>query len=588
MRRFTVWAPNAERVDLVRGGERVAMSCGERGWWVVDVADAAVGDEYAFSLDGGEARPDPRSMDQPHGVHGASRLVDHSAYAWRFPRFCAPPLSSAVIYEMHVGTFTRAGTLDAAIDRLDHLVNVGITHVEVMPLNAFDGAHGWGYDGVCWFAPHRAYTGDAGPDAVKRFVDACHERGLAVLLDAVFNHLGPSGNYLHEFGPYFSDEYDTPWGWAINLDGAGSDEVRRLICDAALYWLREYHFDGLRLDAVHAFLDRSAVHLLEQMSREVRALEAEVGRPLVLVAESDLNDPRVVTPCEANGLGMTAQWSDDFHHALHAVLTGEEHGYYADFGSIGQLAKSLTDVFVYDGAYSGNRGRRHGRPVGDVSGSCFVGYAQNHDQVGNRAAGSRLSTLVSAESLKTAAALVLLSPYVPMLFQGEEWGTTRPFQFFTDHRDAKLAESVRHGRRNEFKSFGWKPGEVPDPQSVATFERSQLHWDELGEPQHTELLAWYRALISLRRSCPALTDGRRDRVRVAFDEEGRWLAMRRGGVVLVCSFSREPVVIAGSELPGGAAKRLVMASSSVCRVEAGVVQLSPGGCVVLEVDGCGC
>ncbi len=536
---FRLWAPRPDRVELLLGEVRIAMSRDAGGWWRAD-ADASPGDDYAFSLDGGPARPDPRAMDLPRGVHGAARLVDHDAYEWRVPHFRAAPLASAVIYELHVGTFTAAGTLDGAIERLDHLRALGVTHVELLPLNAFDGERGWGYDGVAWFAPHRAYTGPDGPDAVKRFVDACHERDLAVVLDVVYNHLGPSGNYLAEFGPYFSDAYRTTWGDALNLDGAGSDEVRRLICDNALMWLRDYRFDGLRLDAVHAFHDRSARHLIEQITDEVRRLEARVGRPLAVIAESDLNDPRVVRPTEAGGYGADAQWSDDFHHAVHALLTGERSGYYEDFGDVAHLAKALTNAFVYDGRHSPHRGRVHGRTPAGVPASRFLAYSQNHDQIGNRAAGDRLAALVDDDAVRAAAALVLLSPFVPMLFQGEEWGTHRPFQYFTDHQDPDLADAVRTGRRSEFSAFGWRPEDVPDPQDPATFERSKLDWSELDRPRSGALLDWYRSLIDIRRRFPVLTDPRLERVHATFDESERWLVQRRGSVLLACSFADEP------------------------------------------------
>lgn len=541
---FRVWAPAAERVELVLPHRRAAMLSRPRGHWELDIPEAGPGTRYAFSLNGGPPRPDPCSHDQPNGVHEFSSVVDHAAYQWRVPRFCAPPLSAAIVYELHVGTFTPEGALDAATTHLDHLVDLGVTHVELMPINAFDGARGWGYDGVCWYAPHRAYTGADGPRAVKRFVDACHQRGLAVLLDVVYNHLGPSGNYLAEFGPYFSDSYTTPWGPAINLDGPGSDEVRQFICDNALMWLRDYRFDGLRLDAVHAFHDRSAVHLLEQLTAQVRRLEAAEGRPLAIIAESDLNDPRVIRSPESGGYGCDAQWSDDFHHALHALLTGERTGYYADFGSVAQLGKALTNAYVYDGCWSGFRQRQHGRPArtaaATLPGWRFLGYLQNHDQVGNRAAGDRIDAIVDQGRAMTGAAIVLLSPFVPMLFQGQEWGTRRPFQYFTDHTDAALAQAVRRGRREEFASAGWSPEQVPDPQDPETFHRSKLDWREPADGRCEAMLKWHRDLIALRRSYPELTDGRLDAVQVKLDESERWLAFRRGRIAAACNFGETP------------------------------------------------
>ena len=358
--------------------------------------------DYAFSLDGGPPLPDPRSPYQPNGVHGLSRPVDHSAFEWRHTKWRPAPLSSAIIYECHIGTFTPSGTFDAAVERLGYLRDLGVTHIELMPVAEFSGARGWGYDGVDLFAPHHSY---GGPDAMKRFVDAAHGHGLGVILDVVYNHLGPEGNYLAKFGPYFTDRYRTPWGDAVNLDDRDSDEVRRFFCDNALMWLRDYRVDGLRLDAVHAIFDASAIHFLEQLGAEVHQLEAEVGRHLVVIAESDLNQPRIVTPREAGGYGLDAQWNDDFHHALHTILTGETAGYLADFGSIAQLAKCLTRGFVYDGTYSKSRRRRHGRPVLGLSAHRFVAFMQNHDQVGNRAMGERLGHLVTIDQLKISAAI---------------------------------------------------------------------------------------------------------------------------------------------------------------------------------------
>ena len=590
MRRFEVWAPAAEGVELVLGGERrePMRECG--GGWFETHADASVGDRYGFSLDGGPARPDPRSRFQPDGVHALSAVVGDELFSWEHAGFRAPPVASAVIYELHVGTFTPEGTLDAAADRLDHLVELGVTHVELLPLNAFPGERGWGYDGVCWFAPHAAYTGPDGPAAVKRFVDACHGRGLAVVLDVVYNHLGPSGNYLGEFGPYFSDAYNTPWGPAVNLDGSGSDEVRRYICDNALMWLGEYRFDALRLDAVHAFFDRGAEHLLEQMSRETASLASRVGRPLALIAESDLNDPRVVTPRAAGGLGCDAQWSDDFHHALHTLVTGERDGYYADFGSVGQLATALERAFVYAGEFAPERGRRHGRvPARGTPAGCFLAYIQNHDQIGNRAAGDRISETAAGEALRTAAALVLLGPFTPMLFQGEEWDASAPFRYFTDHEEEGLARAVREGRRAEFASFGWKPEDVPDPQARETFERSKLDWSEPGREPHAAALAWRRELIALRRSDAGVAGNELGAVRVAFEERdaagaGGTLVMRNGGVVVACSFggANREVGLSGV-LDGGERAEPLLASGEGLVVEGRAARVGGFGCAIGRV-----
>jgi len=462
-------------------------------------------------------------------VHGPSRLVDHAAFAWTDDGWeGGVPLAEAVIYELHVDTFCPEATYEGVIPRLDHLVDLGVTAVELLPVAEYPGRWGWGYDGVDLYAPNSV---DGGPEGLKRLVDACHAKGLSVIFDVVYNHLGPSGNYLGEYGPYFTDRYGTPWGEAVNLDGADSDPVRDFVLDNALMWLRDYHADGLRLDAVHAIVDTSATHILEELAGRVDGLGAETGRARFLIAESDLNDPRVVADREVGGFGIDAQWSDDFHHALHAALTGERAGYYADFGSIGHLAKAMRQAFVYDGSYSTHRRRRHGRtPVG-IPSTRFLGYLQNHDQVGNRAMGERSSSLLSDGLLRVAAALVLLGPAVPMLFQGEEWGASTPFLYFTDHDDPELGKAVTEGRRREFASFGWDPSDVPDPQDPETFRRSKLDWDEVARPPHVGLLDWHRRLIALRRSTPVLGA----EVRVDYDEDGRWLVMTRERLTAACN-----------------------------------------------------
>ena len=414
---------------------------------------------------------------------------------------------------------------------------LGLLMLELMPVAAFDGRHGWGYDGVALNAVHEPY---GGPDGLKRFVNAAHEKSLAVLLDVVYNHFGPSGNYTGKFGPYTIESHHTPWGGAVNLEDAGSYEVRRFFCDNALMWLRDFHFDGLRIDAVHAFIDRSAIHFLEQLAVEVDALEASLARPLVLIAESDLNDPRFVTPLEAGGIGMDAQWSDDFHHALFTVLCpAERQGYYTDFGSLAQLAKAIEHTFVYDGIFSAHRKRIHGkRPLG-LSQHRFLGYIQDHDQVGNRAVGDRLSHITGIERAKIAAALVLTAPFVPMLFQGEEWAASSPFQYFADHSDRELARAVSAGRKKEFAAFGWDPASIPDPESAAAFIDSKLKWDEVELSCHAEMLEWYCALISLRRNTPCLNDGTPGKAQVTFDEQANWLRMDRGSIAVICNFGEE-------------------------------------------------
>ena len=521
MREFRVWAPGRELVELVAGGRRHAMARTERGWWEAEDVAPEPGIRYGYSLDGGDVRPDPRSPAQPDGVLGLSEVVDHSAHAWRDGGWRGLPLAGSVIYELHVGTFTPEGTFDGVVERLPHLVELGVGLVELMPVAEFAGDRGWGYDGVDLFAPHHAYGGPAG---LKRLVDACHAAGLGVVLDVVYNHLGPEGNFLAEFGPYFTDRHRTEWGPALNFDGPGSDEVRRLIVDSTLSWIRDYHFDGLRLDAVHAIVDQAPVHILEQLQVEVEALGEELHRTVFLIAESDLNDPRFVRSRDAGGYGLEAVWADDWHHALHAVLTGERSGYYRDFGSLELLGKALQQAWVYDGVWSEHRQRTRGRQASGVPTHRFVVAAQNHDQVGNRAAGDRLPALVDVQKLQAAAALLLTSQFTPMLFQGEEWAASTPFQYFTGFPDAQLGRAVREGRRREFAAFGWDPEQVPDPQDPATFERSRLDWTELGDPRHRAMFDWYRALIALRRRLPAPEGVRVDigaaSGRIVFEREG--------------------------------------------------------------------
>ena len=564
-----VWAPRAAKVELHCGGRRLPMRLVSSGWWTRDDASLGHGDDYGFFLDGEGPFPDPRSPWQPAGVHGPSRNVDQGRFRWTDSGWQAPPLGEALIYEMHPGTFTGAGTFAGAIGKLDHLVELGVTHLELMPVAEFSGDRGWGYDGVDLYAPHHAY---GGPDGLKRLVDACHAQGVAVLLDVVYNHLGPAGNYLGRFGPYFTDRYATPWGEAVNLDGPGSDEVRRFFIDNALMWLRDYHIDGLRLDAVHAILDTSAVHFLEQLAAEVKELAAGLGRHLVLVAESDLNDPRLVRSPQVGGYGLDAQWNEDFHHALQALLTGERQGYYQDFGRLEQLAAVLSRGFCYDGRYSPFRRRRHGRSARGIPVHRFVGCLQNHDQVGNRARGERTAALLTPGLLRVGAALVMTSPFVPMLFQGEEWGASTPFLYFTDHRERALAEAVRRGRREEFAAFDRETEGLADPQAEETFHRSRLDWSEPGREPHRGLLRWYRELAALRRRRPVLREGRLEEIGVRWDEGERWLVMVRGEVVTACNFADRPRPL---PCPEAAGRAPALASAPGVRVEGKSLLLPP-------------
>jgi maltooligosyltrehalose trehalohydrolase len=536
MTRFAVWSPERRSIAVVVDGVRTEMKPGNDGWWEVETEVHDVGD-YVFELDGKHLRPDPRSLYQPDGVHGPSRLVNFAAFQWSDDRFQAPPLSSAVIYELHVGTFTSHGTFDSTIEKLSHLKRLGITHIELMPVAEFAGVRGWGYDGVYPYAPHHEYGGPAG---LQRLVDACHAEGIAVILDVVYNHLGPCGNYLSQYAPYFSRWHKTPWGSAINFDGPYSDEVRRYFIDNAIMWLRDYHFDGLRIDAIHAIVDTSAVPFLEQLVFEVKQLEAHLGRHLIIIAESDLNDPRIVQSRDRGGLGFDAQWSDDFHHALHVAITGEAQGYYCDFGGVRDLASVYCQPFLFDRRFSRFRQRAHGRHTSELNGWKFLAYSQNHDQVGNRAVGERLHQIAGVRGAKIAAALTLVSPYIPLLFQGEEWASSSPFQYFVDFsEDAELARAVSRGRRRDFASFEFHD-EVPDPQDVETFLRSKLDWGQLAESPHQDMLAWYVQLIALRRCHATISDGSLDNVVTEFGDDREWLTIRRGGLWIIANLAREP------------------------------------------------
>ena len=568
-----VWAPGASSIEADIDGSRQPLfrEPGDAGWWQTKASFEA-GASYSLRIDGGEPRPDPRSRWQPDGVHGPSRVLDTSALTWTDGAWQPPPLADALIYEAHIGTFSESGTFDGAIDHLDHLVDLGVTHLELMPVNEIPGDRGWGYDGVDLFAPYSRY---GGPHGLNRLVDAAHSRGLAVLLDVVYNHLGPSGNYVGEFGPYFTDRYKTPWGEALNLDGPGSDEVRRFFIDNALMWLRDFHIDGLRLDAVHAIVDTSAVHLLEQLAAEVRGLEAQLGRPLLVIAESDLNDPRPIRDVEHGGYGLDAQWSDDFHHALHTVLTGERDGYYADFGTLGDLAITLGRGYRYAGEYSPFRGRVHGRPLFEPNGNRLLGYLQNHDQTGNRARGERSAALMSRGRLMIGAAVVLTAPFVPMLFQGEEWAASTPFQYFTDH-DAELGRLVSQGRKAEFAAFGWDPDDIPDPQAEDTFLRSKLRWSELSEPEHAEILDWHRRLIALRHERPELRDGRLDALEIDYREEEGWLRFTRGDVTVVFNLAE-----LDQDVRVGGSSEILLASEPGIELRDGTVSLPPDSVAII-------
>jgi maltooligosyltrehalose trehalohydrolase len=548
--RFDVWAPNASAVSLLANGQQYPMkqvsgAPGTDGWWSAPDAPADPVVDYGYLLDGDtHPLPDPRSRRIPDGVHALSRTYDPRSYAWQDAGWKGKELRGSVIYELHVGTFTPAGTLDAAADKLGYLVDLGIDFVELLPVNGFNGTHNWGYDGVQWFAVHEGY---GGPSAYQRFVDAAHAAGLGVIQDVVYNHLGPSGNYLPKFGPYLKQGDANTWGDSVNLDGPGSDVVREYILDNAALWLRDYHVDGLRLDAVHALRDDRAVHLLEELGALGDVISTETGLPKTLIAESDLNNPRLIYPRDANGYGLAGQWSDDYHHAVHVNVSGETEGYYGDFASLGVLAKVLKDGFLHDGSYSSFRGRHHGRPINTslVHPAALVVCSQNHDQIGNRAIGDRLSQSLPYGPLAVTAVLTLTSPFTPMLFMGEEFGATTPWQFFTSHPEPELGKATAEGRIREFERMGWDPAVVPDPQDPETFRRSKLNWAEAADGDHARLLSLYSALTALRRAYPELAGLGFEETDVTFDDDAGWLRFRRGPVEVLLNFSASPVRLDG-------------------------------------------
>lgn len=574
-----VWAPAADRVDVLCRAEghaayRRSMSRGQGGWWHTAVPhepDAVL--DYAFEVDGGPPRPDPRSAWQPEGVHGFSRLVDTASFPWTDERWPGPRQGEGILggihYELHIGTFTPEGTLDAAAARLGHLVDLGVDVVSLMPVAAFAGRWGWGYDGVLPYAVHASY---GGPFALARFVDAAHAVGLGVGLDVVYNHLGPVGDCLRDFGPYYCDRHATPWGPAFDLE---QPEVRRWVLDNAARWFRDFHVDELRLDAVHALPGATGSGLLTHMAQETASLQAALGRPLALVAESDVNDPATVLPIADGGIGMTAQWADDVHHAIHVALTAETQGYYADFADPCALSTTLTGVFYHDGRHSSFRGRSWGRALdrAAVDGRRFVVFLQSHDQVGNRAVGDRIGASLTPGQQAIGAALYLLSAGTPMIFMGEEWAASTPWRFFTDFDQSDpIAEAVSVGRREEFGRHGWATDQVPDPQDPDTRAASVLDWAEATREPHARMLRWYHDLIRIRHGEPDLDDGRLHRVEVAGGVADGWLTVRRGRMVLAVTFRADPVDV---PLPTGMAEaEVVLAwSDSSAAVTSGVLAL---------------
>ncbi len=537
--RFKVWAPRADGISvrIVSAAETrlISLSREERGYFSAVVDGVRAGDRYLYLLDEGTERPDPASRFQPDGVHGPSQVVDSRSFSWTDGAWKGRPLHEYILYELHVGTYTEEGTFEALIPMLDYLLELGVTAIELMPVAQFPGERNWGYDGVYPFAPQNSY---GGPLGLKKLIDACHGRGLAVVLDVVYNHLGPEGNYLHGFGPYFTDRYRTPWGEAVNFDGPYSDEVRRYFFNNALHWVCEYHVDALRLDAVHGIFDFSARHFLKELAAEVHREAESLGREIHVIAESDLNDVRLIEPPDKGGYGLDGQWNDDFHHILHTLLTGEKDGYYQDFSGVGQLAASFRERFVYSGQYSHFRQRCHGNSAAGRPAEQFVVFAQNHDQVGNRMLGERLPSLVSFESLKLAAGAVLLSPYIPLLFMGEEYGEEAPFLYFISHSDPGLVEAVREGRKAEFLSFSSR-GDPPDPGSIETYLRSKPDQGQRFSGKNAVLFQFHKTLIALRKNIPALSVPDTNALRVVALEEQKLVQVERwqGDCLVVCLFN---------------------------------------------------
>jgi maltooligosyltrehalose trehalohydrolase len=541
---FVVWAPFLEKVELeiIAPAERIVpLEKDQSGYWRGVAPSVSEGTLYQYRLASDKVRPDPASHYQPHGVHEASQVINHASYDWEDKAWKGIELSRMIMYELHVGTFTPQGTFDAIVPRLGELKELGVNAIELMPVAQFPGERNWGYDGVYPFAVQASYGGPAG---LKRLVNECHKHGIAVILDVVYNHLGPEGNYLSEFGPYFTDRYRTPWGRAVNFDGPYGDDVRNFFIENAFHWFENYHVDALRLDAVHAIFDMSAHPFLEELTEQVDLLSKAVGRKFYLIAESSLNDSKLIRPREQGGFGLDAQWIDDFHHSVHTLLTGEKVGYYVDFGRIDQIVKSLREGYVLTGEYSAYRKRRHGNSSKDRPASQFVVCTKNHDQIGNRMLSERMSALVSFEALKLDAAITILSPFIPLFFMGEEYAEDAPFLYFVSHSDPNLIEAVRKGRKEEFESFDWR-AEPPDPQSPDTFEKSRIHWEKRTDGQHRVMLEFYRRLLQIRVEIPALSNLDKNSLDVSGTDDSRVVTVRRwhGGsnICSIFNFNKQDV-----------------------------------------------
>ena len=553
---FRVWAPNlaslAIRIlgDSPRTIPMTRSSKSEDSEFVATADHVSEGTDYFYVLADGRERPDPVSRWQPGGVHGPSRIVDPASFHWSDQAWAGIPLKDFILYELHTGTFTRGGTFESVIPRLPYIRDLGITAIEIMPVAEVPGNRNWGYDGASLYAPQSSY---GGPTGLKKLVDACHQHGLAVVLDVVYNHLGPEGNYLPEFAPCFTDTHHTPWGKAINFDGPESDGVRRFIIDNALYWLTEFHVDALRLDAIHGIYDFGARHVLDELSDAFHSQAGILKRQAWLIAESDLEDVRIINPRSQGGYALDAQWHDDFHHALYTLLTGQREGFLMDFGTLDDLSKSIDEGFVFDWKYSRYRQRHHGSSSKDRPGEQFVGFIQNHDQIANTSRGKRLGSLVSPGQQKLAAVLTLCSPFLPLLFMGEEYGETAPFHYFTSFEDTDLASAVREGRKRELGSH-YSESDFADPQAVSTFEKCKLDWSKIAISPHPEILRLYRDLIALRRQHPCLGNCRKDLTEIQFDEKAKWLVMKRtdpagGSALLIFNFAAEAQIVPVATAP---------------------------------------
>ncbi len=543
---FKVWAPKAAELDLkiISPQEKmIKLEKDEYDYWTARVRDISNGSRYLFKINNSDEKPDPASNYQPDGVHRASEVVNHSLFNWGDNNWKGLEFKDYIIYEIHTGTFTGEGTFESIISKLEYLIELGITAIELMPIAQFPGARNWGYDGVYHFAPQNSY---GGPDGFKKLINACHNLGLAVILDVVYNHFGPEGNYTGKFAAYFNPLYHSPWGDAINFDGPYSDAVRNYFIENALYWFSNFHIDALRLDAIDRIYDMSAKHLLHELSEETNKLSAELGRKFYLIAESDLNDNKIIRPINEYGFGIDAQWSDDFHHSIHSLLTGEKQSYYQDFGTTQNLINSVRNTFVYTGQYSKYRRRRHGNSAMDIKPDQFVINIQNHDQIGNRAFGDRLSQLVSFEDSKLAAAALIISPYIPLIFMGQEYNEENPFLYFVSFNDQNLIEAVRRGRSDEFSSFKWKE-EVPDPQSEETFNKSKLNWELINEDQHSVLLKFYKYLLKMRKTNKAFCSFNRNNFEIVGTEKDKIVILTRwwkkNKITAVLNFNNEAVTV---------------------------------------------